>query len=105
MEVVGGLVVVNFSRTAFPRFESGSFCVNVRQANTFTIKLAGKELYISASNGRDIALSDIEQDKWELLPDSGNVIRHANTGKFLGISSTFLDSQVRLTVQVGCLTN
>eukprot|EP01036_Dinobryon_divergens_P025616 gene25616-34183_t len=85
-------------------FNNLSLCGKINEvtkkwANTFTIKLAGMELYLSASNGRDIALSDTVQDKWELLPDSGNVIRHVNTGKFLGISSTFLDSQVRLTVQ------
>jgi hypothetical protein len=53
-----------------------------------------------ASNGQDIALETAE-DMWELLPDnSGNVIRHVSTGKYLGTSLIPLDSTVRLIDQV-----
>ena len=34
------------------------------------------------------------EDKWELLPDSGNVIRHVLTWKYLGASLIPLDSTV-----------
>ena len=76
---------------------------NVLQANMFTIFLSSSssstKLYLAASNGHDIAL-DTAEDKWELLPNIGNLIRHISTGKFLGTSTIPLDSTVKLTDQV-----
>ena len=69
----------------------------------FTIFLSSSssstKLYLAASNGHDIAL-DTAEDKWELLPNIGNLIRHISTGKFLGSSTIPLDSTVKLTDQV-----